>query len=198
MGGIGSGNRHRWNTQTTAEEVRRVDIRHLKRIGALNCFYSGSLSWTCRGEDRGHINYTSRWDSLELDYRYREYGDDWQPVKQLIHYDRTPCNYGGERLWLLCPRCEKRVGVLYGVHILFLCRHCYKLPYASQNKGRIDTLINQQHKLGERIFEHYENGEGFGKKKGLHWKTFNRLHKKYEQLEMLWGVHMKNFFNTPS
>ena len=28
-------------------------------------------------------------------------------------YGYTPCNYGGERRWLLCPRCFKRVAKLY-------------------------------------------------------------------------------------
>jgi hypothetical protein len=38
-------------------------------------------------------------------------------------------------------------------------------------KGRIDRLISQKHKLGVRIFEHYDYGEGWGKKKGMHWSS---------------------------
>jgi hypothetical protein len=47
----------------------------------------------------------------------------------------------------------------------------------------IDRLFDQKHSLGGRIFEYYEYGEGWLKKKGMHQKTFDRLHSKYEQLE---------------
>ena len=49
------------------------------------------------------------------------------------------------------------------------------------------NLISQQHKLGRRIFKHYEYGEGWGKKKGMHWKTFHRLLKRYERLDNKWN-----------
>lgn len=195
MGGIGSGNRYRWNTKTTTDEVKRIDLRYLKRIGALSGFRSGSLKWTVGGEPSGRINYISYHDRLELKFRYRERGEDWRPVNQTIPYERTPCHYGGERHWFLCPNCNRRVAVLYGADVLFLCRHCYRLPYASQQEGYINNLISQKHKLGARIFEYYEYGEGWGKKKGMHWKTFNRLQDKYLRLERSWCDHMDQYLH---
>jgi hypothetical protein len=176
MGGQGSGNHYRWNKKTTTDEVRRIDIRYMKKIGSLKANHTGSLSWACGGEPTGNIRYTCYRDRLQLNYSFRQHGGEWQPIEQLIPFDRTPCNYGGERLWFLCPCCDRRVGVLYGEDVLFLCRHCYQLPYASQQEGHMNSVISQKHKLGARIFEHYECGEGYGKKKGIHWKTFNRLH----------------------
>jgi hypothetical protein len=40
--------------------------------------------------------------------------------------------------------------------------------------------------LGERIFEPYEGQQGWCKKKGMHWKTFHRLHAQYLSLEKRW------------
>jgi hypothetical protein len=57
----------------------------------------------------------------------------------------------------------------------------------------MNNVISQKHKLGERIFEHYDCGEGWGKKKGLHWKTFNRLHARYQALENQWVRHMGQY-----
>lgn len=75
------------------------------------------------------------------------------------------------------------MGLLYGHDVLFLCRHCYQLPYASQQEGHLDHMVSQKHKLGARIFKYYEYGEGYGKAKGVHWKTFEKLNTHYEQLD---------------
>ena len=193
MGGAGSGDWYRWDTKITTDKVKRIDIRYMKKRGLLHPYNTGTLSWTRGGVPNGNISYNCHQDRLELNFRYREYGGDWQPVHQTIHFDRTPCNYGGERLWLLCPRCSRRVGLLYNAHRLFLCRHCYHLSYSSQQEGHINNAISQKHKLGERIFEHYEFGEGYGKKKGMHWKTFNRLYEKYQQHEQQWCLGVARY-----
>lgn len=190
MGGSGSGNRYRWNKQTTLDDVKRIDIRYMKRRGMLKAGWGGSLNWTRCGEPSGEINYLCYNDHLQLNFRYREHGGDWQSMEQRITFDRTSCNYGGERLWFLCPRCSKRVGLLCCDGPLFLCRHCYQLPYASQQQGRMDRLIDQKHKLGEQLFEHYDYGEGWGKKKGMHWKTYHCLHARYKALERQWLLYM--------
>jgi hypothetical protein len=51
--------------------------------------------------------------------------------QQLIGLTTTKCNYGGERVWFLCPTCNKRVGTLYRKPLsdIFLCRHCLDLTY---------------------------------------------------------------------
>ena len=186
MGGLGSGNWCRWDKKTTTDEVKRIDIRFMKKKGALKQNTTGTMHWSARGQPSGSIRYTCYADYLCIDFKYRTRSDEWQSVLQRILFDRTSCHFGGERLWFLCPSCSKRVGVLYGVYKLFSCRHCYQLPYSSQNSGYIDNLIEQKDKLGERIFRHYECGEGWGKKKGMHWKTFKRLHNRYVDYEKRW------------
>ncbi|MDB4002506.1 hypothetical protein N9449_07340 [Oceanospirillaceae bacterium] len=180
--------------KSTTEEVKRIDIRYMRKRGLLKPSTQGSLRWTCRGEPSGDIRYTCSQNQLKLNYRHREHGGEWQSVEQHIPFDRTPCHYGGERLWFLCPRCRKRVAVLYGADVLFLCRHCYQLPYASQNQGYLDKLIDQKHKLGERIFQVYESGDGWGKKKGMHWSTFDRLYRKYKALDQAWCIGVARCF----
>ena len=113
MGGVGSGNWCRWNKQTTLEETKRIDIRYMRKQGLLKPSAMGSLRWTRGGEPNGDIRYFCHQNYLQLNYRYRENGGEWQPIEQRIHFDRTFCHYGGERLWFLCPRCNRRVGVLW-------------------------------------------------------------------------------------
>lgn len=189
MGGYGSGKRSGFKNKTTTDEVNRIDIRFMRKQGFLKPYTSGVLQWTCRGVTRGSILFSSFEDHLRLSYRFKDKGD-WQSVEQRIDYDKTPCHFGGDRFWFCCPSCNKRVALLYGQGSEFLCRLCCQLGYASQQEARRDNLINQKHKLGERIFEHYENGNGWGKKKGMHWQTFTRLHDRYQYLEQQWIKHL--------
>ena len=197
MGGRGSGTWYRGGTKTTIEETKRIDIRYMRKQGLLKSGTTGSLRWSCRGEPSGDIRYSCYSNYLQLNFRYREYGGEWEPMEQRIEFDRTPCHYGGERPWFRCPHCNKRVAVLYGYDIQFLCRHCYQIPYSSQQESYMTNVISQKDKLGERIFEHYDCGEGWGKKKGLHWKTFNRLHARYQALENQWVQYMGQYLNLP-
>lgn len=50
---------------------------------------------------------------------------------QFIDLTRSQCNYGGDRVWFLCPACNQRIGTLYRRPLseLFLCRNCNNLTY---------------------------------------------------------------------
>jgi hypothetical protein len=182
MGGIGSGNWHRWNTQTTIEATRRIDIRYMRKRGFLKPYIHGTLSWSRGGEPNGNINFLTHTDHLELNFRYKENGGEWQPVQQKIRFDYTPCHYGNTRQWFLCPNCNRRVAILCGDSQLFFCRHCYQLPYGSQNEDYLDRIRRKRDKLGKRIFSDYDNGYGYRKTKGMHWKTFEVLLQQYSEI----------------
>ena len=175
MGGPGSGNWYRWDKRTTTEEVKRIDIRFMKKHGYLSPGRR-TLSWSCGGESSGYIQYTMYSDCMILDYKFRRNGGEWEPVKQTIWFDETDCNYGNTRKWFLCPHCNKRVAVLYGADKLFLCRHCYKLPYASQSEGYLDRLSRKADKLSGKLeADEYIEARELLKPKGMHWRTFYRL-----------------------
>lgn len=196
MGGPGSGNWYRWDKKTTLDETKRIDIRYMRKQGLLKPGYTGSLSWTSGGKPSGSIQFACQQDYLQLNYRYKANGEEWALVEEFICFDRTSCNYGGERLWFLCPCCNKRVALLCLYRARFLCRHCHKLSYSSQQESGMDRVINRKHNLGERIFEDYEYGEGWRKKKGMHQKTFDRLRKRYVKYEQSISNYISAHFNT--
>jgi hypothetical protein len=59
-----------------------------------------------------------------------------------IEIIRTSPYFGGERLWLKCPGCGKRVRKVYRppMTIIFKCRICYDLMYQSQESNVYDGL----------------------------------------------------------
>lgn len=177
MGGIGSGTWYRWDTKTTTEEVHRVDIRYMRKRGLLKCLgSSGILSWSQGGEKTGSIRFRLELNSLILMYKYRYHGEEWIEVEELVRLDRTPCNFGGERLWFLCPHCGKRVAVLYGARARFLCRHCHGLSYSSQCESDLDRMMRKARKIRRRLNASDDLSEEiWDKPKNMHWSTFNRL-----------------------
>ena len=60
--------------------------------------------------------------------------------------------------------------------MLFLCRHCYQLPYASQGECYLDRMSRKLDKLSEKLeANEYIEADGLYKPKGMHWRTFYRL-----------------------
>lgn len=177
MGGSGSGQWYRWDSKSTTESQHRVDIRYLKKQGLLKPGIGGSLSWSCSGEQTGSIRYRMESGHLVLEYRHRSPGGDWEPVEQTISFDRTPCFFGGHRKWFLCPRCLKRVAILYGGGKDFFCRHCYDLTYSSQQEGTIDRIGRKARKIRARLGASTDLFAPVScrKPKGMHQKTFLRL-----------------------
>ena len=76
---------------------------------------------------------------LTLDYSTSRDGEtEWSPRKEHIRLDSTPCNYGGERTWFLCPHCRNRRAVLFSAGGVFACRQCHDLAYASTREDAKD------------------------------------------------------------
>jgi hypothetical protein len=86
--------------------------------------------------------------------------------------ERTPCRFGGTRPWLLCPRCNSRRSILYGIDKNggFSCRGCMKLVYCSQDERKMVRLWLKERKLEKKL-----RGPSGTKPKSMHWTTYNRV-----------------------
>ncbi len=122
------------------------------------------------------LNTNSQALSISYQYHGKAYAYD-------LAVTRTSCHYGGQRYWWLCPKCKKRVGVLYLAGI-FVCRHCIGANYQSQLKQPLDRHYQRVAKIRKRLgwYGGVAMGE-YGKPKGMHQTTFNRLVNEHRQLE---------------
>lgn len=160
----------------TTEETRRIDVRWLKRQGFLRPGSSGVLRWHCGGEQTGSVRFSAKCGCLRLSYHYRELSGQWLPRVQEITIDRTRCNFGGTRPWFRCPGCDRRVAILYGVAVDYLCRRCYNLPYGSQHERELDRMLRRARQIRKRLGASENLLEPIDEKpKGMHWDTFQRL-----------------------
>ena len=175
MGGPGSGDWYRWNSKTTTESQHRIDIRWMRKQRYLQPGISGTLSWSCRGLASGSIDFRVETERLILNYRNRQNGGEWENIEDEIFVTWTPCNYGGNRQWFLCPGCNRRVAVVYGGKY-YRCRHCHSLTYSSQQESRPDRLMRKARKIRARLGASNSFMEPIlFKPKNMHQKTFDRL-----------------------
>lgn len=187
MGGFGSG---RTGGGACTDDCLSIDSRRWQRTGLFETGNIFNWQWSRNGEKIANIDVTTESERVILSYRFRRYDSDWKDFKYSVCLTTTPCNYGGQRYWFICPAlgCGRRVALLYLYDEIFACRHCYQLAYRSQRETNTDRLIRKTEKIREKLG--WEpgilNGSGW-KPKGMHWKTFDRLtglHDRFVELNL--------------
>lgn len=180
MGGLGSGGHNRrW--RGTVEGCRRLSANTMERSGVFREGWSGRWGWTSDGgETTNWIWIAGGRDEVRLEFKFREAGGDWQPVRQTVLVTRIPKPYGGTQVYYLCPRCGRRVLHLYGAQARFLCRPCSGLVHSSSRERHSDRALRQARKIRRRLGA--EPGFDYPAFRPKHMKraTYERL---YEQLQ---------------
>lgn len=151
------------------EELKRVDVRMWAKRGLLNSASGFSWSWSRGGDLAGCIGvYVDSKTALSLRYTATT-NDDKRDVCERIAIAHTACNFGGTRAWFCCPRCPKRVAVLYLRAGRFACRHCQRVAYSSQSEDVLGRTWLKQRKLEARL------GNDWQRPKGMRLATYQRL-----------------------
>jgi hypothetical protein len=178
MGGYGLGRRRH---RGVLEQYRQIDVNRFRREGILEDRRVAVWYWSDAGGRReatmlvlgGHLG-------LEFLYAVDPGTQGEQQVRCPVGLDWTPCHFGGERPWFLCPNshCGRRVAVLYLAGTHFICRHCVGAAYASQNETDSDRLARKARRIRAKLGADMNLLERLGpwdRPKGMHWRTFQRL-----------------------
>ena len=181
MGGFGSG-RPCGTGRSKVEGCRSLDVNRLHREGSLRAGRTCSMQWMRDGERVASINLRAEHDRLHLTYRVRIGGGDWEDINETVRIVRVPCRFGGARPYFGCPgvvngiACGRPVAKLYGPGRYFVCRHCYRLAYASQSEDAQRRSMRRASKTRQRL------GGNAGiasplppKPKGMWRRTYERL-----------------------
>jgi len=145
----------------------------------------------------GAIGYETQENGIQLTYNFRRNNEgEWQPIKQLVLFDYPPCHYGGQRTWLLCSGCNRRVTAIHSAGKYFLCRHCYGLNYRSQNQSHIDRQLHKAQELRVKLGGSASSAIPLpSKPKGMHWTTYLKLQHKIIKGEMAFFGHLNVSFD---
>ena len=172
MSGKGSG-----FSKSTTDDMLNLDIRKLHKDGLLKQGLSYTSDWSRNGNSIGSISIKTEYDRICLIYKNRSGNAiEWENIETFVNITWTSCNYGGYRPWFLCPKCYRRVAILYGGKY-FLCRHCHNLAYESQKASKEARPLDYYLCRIEKIRKRLKSSDYFPKHKPkyMHKKTFDRL-----------------------
>jgi len=175
-----------------------LDVRALHRQRKLVVGNSFICTWKCGGRIAAQIDVEIRRNSLVLRFARTTTLNVPESVESVLSFASTPCNFGGERRWLRCPKCNRRIGVIYGVGGIFQCRGCHDLAYPSQHKrpNPSDRARERAQAIWMRLGASANLFEPFpAKPKWMRWPTYWRLrstasedaHHSLEQLKMMFA-----------
>lgn len=166
-----------WHAKTAGK--LRIDVRKLHRDGHLTVPQAVTWHWSSGAA----VGIRTAPDAVTLTYRYKDRAGEWRDVDQRLAVTRTPCHYGGTRPWFTCPRCWRRVAIVYLWNVP-LCRTCARLVYPSQSDDAIDRSWRRTRALERRL----SGGTGewdHRRPKGMRRATFDRLRAAYWREEQL-------------
>jgi hypothetical protein len=165
---MGNSNSGRFGGKIKCEHCLSIDVRRFARSKLLD----DGAHFTWRWDNGSMISVSVRQHSVTL-----HYGIDGVPIHQAIELRTTDCQYGGERAWFICPCCHERRANLFLRSRRFACRTCQRLRYHSQSLDPTNRQQRAYHKAQSKLLD------GDMKPKGMHWRTFERLHERMEQID---------------
>jgi hypothetical protein len=153
----------------TVQRALELDILHLQRNGFLNLAADvpWQIAWTRNGEPYSSVGYVlAKQGALPIAMRLQytttnsTANGDPRACDYWVSITTTSCNYGGVRLWFICPgwknaiACRRRCRKLYLApreHV-FACRVCHGLTYESTQKSGslFYELIERPMKIHDR------------------------------------------------
>lgn len=155
-------------------QTRSIDVRRWKRDGLL---VDGYFGWQWTDSDTGKVE-----SSIGVDISYGLvtliYTANGQSFRNPISVMRTPCTFGGERVWFGCPRCRQRCAKLFLRWGHFRCRSCSQIAYPSQSDDLIGRLWRAQAKIEARL------GPRLARPKFMRQTTYEQLKDRYWQKEI--------------
>ena len=151
MGGSASG-RYRTRNRGTVDAACRIDLRFLRKQGALKEGHRahGTLSWTRRGRDAGSMAYIA--DLASEDRRLiLSFNTNGEARTVTVQIEAVPMRFGGFRYYALCPRTLRRCLVLPVVGGVVACRQAHRLTYASQSMDLVSRLRERMDRCEKRL-----------------------------------------------
>ncbi|SNC74474.1 hypothetical protein SAMN04487881_2375 [Marinobacter sp. es.048] len=184
MGSIFSGRKPSKTAKPFPEQFVTLDIRKLQKSDGLEPGEAYNLHKYKLGEKCGIFSIVVYPGCLELRYTARSHEANQLPP-QVINITQTPCHFGGNRAWFLCPgdQCGRRVAILYGPNLM-LCRRCWGIAYQSQRENQIQRMFRKL-RLIEASYTGRPNDSAPRDRTrpvGMHHRTFKLLQEKHQRL----------------
>jgi len=192
-------------TKNLTEDYCSLNVKVLKRRGMIHmgtsfgpsgfvyvsdslCGNNGSTEFDCFFRVKIYRNHIVLKDTRAV--------SPGSPLTTVVELERTPCTFGGERVWFRCPieKCGRRVTVLFlknGIR----CRECACLKYQSQYLSRYDRSLRKCQSIRLELRGSANLLEDFpARPKGMRWARYLRLQVRSTRAEeFCWANVAKRF-----
>lgn len=149
-----------------------LDVRDLHRKRLLTPGASFSWQWSRDGEQFAAIGVrvvpAVCGLSVHLDFQR-----DRKPEHVELSLMRTACHYGSTRPWFTCPRCGRRMAIVYLAPGNPGCRQCLRLRYQSQSNDFIDRSWGRTQRIMRTLGQDLQAFPH--RPKGMREATYGRL-----------------------
>lgn len=183
MGGSGSGSWYRWDSKSCLEDQLKIDARLFKKRGIFDDGFH-TLTWRLGDDVLFRASFVVEGDKMIVASKWHDSTTGLlESMEKLIRISQTPCGFGGNRKWLICPHCKSRMAVLVLKPPTVGCRHCLDLAYFCQRENSSYRALRRRNKIASRLDRDEYFGEMLEKPKGMHWRTFNRLVEEHDDAD---------------
>jgi len=172
-------------SKRTTEDLHEINIGGWQPRGLLKDGAQHALCWSRREQAVARLDTCVRGDWILLVYRRFTRTQIPLVYHERILLGRTPCNIGGERLWLTCPSdaCQRLVKSLFISREGFRCRHCLDLTYPSQREHWADRQFRKADAIRRKLGWELGFIHGLGPKpRNMHHQTYARLVRSHNRL----------------
>ena len=151
MGGISSG-RYRTTNRGAIEDVRRIDIRQLRRMGLIRprIYRAGAFRWSRHGEESAPTSFLVDLTNLDCGALHVFFMRNGHSASQTVRIVAQPCQFGGNRFYFLCPVTGAFADVLVLDGMRFVSRKAARLTYSSQSETKLHRLYRARDKAEAR------------------------------------------------
>jgi hypothetical protein len=180
VGGQNSGRIEGFAKHETVEELGACKLQ--VGLATRSCGQNGSCTyvWSAAGCEIASARLSRVGSLMNVSYAHAQAAANG--VTTTVRLTETACNFGGTRVWFLCPACGRRTGSIFLVEPMPRCRVCLRLTYQSQREGALDGILNRAALIRNRL---QGRGSAFSygtKPKGMHRRTYQRLVGELEHL----------------
>jgi len=154
--------------RTLTTECTKIAVRHVREGKLTTAGVAATMSWN----NGSSVCLEGQGDAFLIRYttgageRLRRYCDR-------IGYRWTPCHFGGFRLYIVCPHCQRQCMAVYGC-APFACRKCHDLAYPSETTSGAYRLYDTGQAIANKMAGRFVTlDEPFpDRPKGMHHKTY--------------------------
>jgi hypothetical protein len=177
--------------RSTTGDLRRFAVHEIAAYGLKLRGASFLWGWSGDGKMQASIGASVQGgeDGATLVLNYTLNGS---PVTQRMRLAASPCRFGGVRWLAICPNNGRRVAHLYIGASGAFSRQAYRLAFNSQRECPLDRSLRRRDKALAKL--NADSPMGWGRPKGMHSQTYERLMQEVFQEEEFFEVAIRQRF----